>query len=107
MKGPARWTRTAQIKNGQGLGDILGSVLGNSLRGSMEATPRNKARKMAKAVWSHMRFHVANQIQITSTPYTSAPYKPLTLRVGNIKVPITSGRTPPNPYFYKITRVKS
>ena len=48
MKGPARWKRTAQIKNGQGLGDILGSVLGNSLRGSMEVTTMNKARKGRK-----------------------------------------------------------
>ena len=44
MKGPARLTRTVQIKSGQGLGDILGSVLGNSLRGSMEVTTMNKAR---------------------------------------------------------------
>ena len=48
MKGQARWTRTAQINNGQGLGDILGSVLGNSLRGSMELTTRHKARKGRK-----------------------------------------------------------
>ena len=48
MKGPARWTRTAQINNGQGLGDVLGSVLGNSLRGSMEVATRNKARKGQK-----------------------------------------------------------